>query len=77
MLERTAELSVAAQDVELWAASAPAEADRIDPLRNGTVVESIAGVTKSLEPDRSERTTLLGALRYLLTIRSYDIKSIT
>lgn len=41
ILGRSAELPVEQKDLEKWAVWALAEADRIDPIKNGTVIKAI------------------------------------
>ena len=54
MLSRASELGIPAADAQRWAAWACAEADRIDPIKNRSVVESAADLARAIEPSPIE-----------------------
>ena len=56
VLARTAEMPVQSDDLDRWAAWARNEADRIDPIKNGTVTKAVVEVTNALT-DASNRET--------------------
>lgn len=55
VLDRVAELPVTRDDLERWAAWARTEADRIDPVKNGTVADAVADLIGSFDRASLER----------------------
>ena len=49
VLARAPELDMPAHDVERWAAWARAEADRIDPVRNGQILDAVSDLMPSCD----------------------------
>lgn len=47
VLVRSRELGLIPQDIEKWAAWARGEADRVDPVRNGTIGKAIRDISEA------------------------------